>query len=233
MERLPGLTAKFDSIPQPMAETLAKWLVSPLEPEEWLMAQRVVPDFVKWPRAVLAISDQVLESNAPTDQILTMFSILTGQPWNGTPEDDWKAQMSFDLLQLTHEAFSTDEVDPSSSTSDWVRLEKFLQSAYYERSRLLGSTDLENRSTVENAKQCAKTMFSDASSAERAIGLIELTASNEIEQVVLYLQLINGERHEGDPESSGKQLFRTELRLLEQWNQRRERQLEELVGESI
>ncbi|QEG20364.1 hypothetical protein [Mariniblastus fucicola] len=236
IERLPGLVAKFESIPQPMASSLAKYLLSPIEPDEWLQAQRVVPEIANWHEVVLALADQLPESSASIDQVLTMYSVLTDGPWEEVVGETWKEDMSLSLLKLARDSLLADEaVDPDSSDSDWIRLEKFLQTAYYRRLSLLDpEAPGTNRSVIGNARQCVRAVAANSESVDRAIRLIEESTDNEIEEIVLLNQLLARSSNAKTPggQSVGLQLFASELRLLQHWNQDRLLQLNGVIDEN-
>ena len=227
IDRLPSLIAKFNSIPQPKANSLATYLLSPIEADEWLQMQRVVTEFPRWPRLVVAIADQLPESNAPIDQVMTMYSVLTGEPWNATTDGNWRDAMSLSLLKWSHESLlSSDAVDPNSSDSDWIRLEKFLQTAYFRRSTLLGVETVEpSRSVVGNAKQCVRAVSENPAATDRAIGLVEESSGSEMESVIVLNQMLSGVQGSAKPSSAGLRLLESELKLLQIWNQQRQDQL--------
>ena len=234
IDRLPALAAKFDSIPQPMANSLAVYLLSPIESGEWLQAQRVATDFSKWPRLVLAISDQLPKSTAPIDQVMTMYSVLRGEPWDDSSDGNWRDAMSLSLLNWSHELLlSNDAIDPNSSNSDWIRLEKFLQTAYFRRSTLLGVENVEsNRSVVGNAKQCVRAASNNLAATQRAIDLIEESADNEMETIIFLNQMLSGAQKSTEPSSAGSRLLQTELNLLQIWNQQRQDQFKGVIDGS-
>ncbi len=234
IERLPKIAARFDSIPQPMATALAIYLLSPIESEEWLQMQRVLPDLAKWPRLVLAISDQLPKSTAPMDQVMTMRSVLTGNNRDAALDSQWRDELSLELFKFAHESLMSDEgIDPNSSDSDWIRLEKYLSSSYYRRSILLGGDGLANdRSALNLAKQCVKAVSNNQAATERAIGLVEASTENEMEQIVLLNRLLTQELESTGQASLGTRLLNSELNLLMKWNQRRELQLKELLDEN-
>ena len=232
IERLPSLAAKFDTLPQPMATSMASYLLSPIEPDEWIQMQRVVPDLTQWPRLILALADQVGDSTAPQDQLMTMFTVLNGEPLKAS--DGWKENMRLELLRLGHEALLADDVvDSNSSDSDWVRLEKYLQTAFHRRGVLLGNTRIgSNRSAVENAEHCVRAVADNLVVTERAIGLIKKSSGNELEQIVLLNQLLAKVANSPGPKSIGSRLLESELKLLQIWNRQREQQLRGLLDES-
>ena len=234
IDRLPSLIAKFNSIPQPKANSLATYLLSPIEADEWLQTQRVVTEFAKWPRLVVAIADQLPESDAPIDQVMTMYSVLTGEPWNASADGNWREAMSLSLLKWSHESLlASDAVDPNSSNSDWIRLEKFLQTAYFRRSTLLGVENVElSRSVVGNAKQCVRAVSENLAATDRAIGLIEESSGGEMESVIALNQMISGARGSAKPSSAGLRLLESELKLLQIWNRERRDQLKGVIDGS-
>ena len=227
IERLPGLVAKFESIPQPMADSIANYLLSPIEANEWLQMQRVTAEFPKWPRLVLAIADRIPESTASIDQVMTMYSVLTKEPWDASTGGDWRSAMSLSLLKWSYETLlSDDTIDPDSSDSDWVRLEKFLQTAYFRRSRLLGVENVEpSRSVLGNAKQCVRAASKNLAATDRAIGLLLDSAGSEMESVVLLNQMLGGTQGLSKPATIGARLLESELNLLRTWNRQRSEQL--------
>ena len=131
IERLPKLTEKFPSIPQPMASSLASYLLAPHDPDEYLQLQRVLPSLLAWPKVILSTSDQLVTSKASQEQLRTSFTLLTDSlPDPSVPLT--KESMALRLLELTHELLrAKEEVDPNSAASDWLRLEKYLQQAYW------------------------------------------------------------------------------------------------------
>ena len=234
IERLPGLAEKFETLPQPMTESLAGYLLSPIEPDEWLQMQRVVPDLLKWPRLIVSMADQVSEATAPRDQLLTMFTVLNGEPLEVSTDEDLKDRLNLELLKLGRDALLADEaVDPNSSDSDWIRLEKYLQTAFYRRGSVLGKKPLEsNRSTLENAKLSILASSGNVAMTDRAISLIEKSTSNELEQIVLLNQMLAGVNGKPVPSSVGARLLESELKLLQKWNRERQQQLKELIDGS-
>jgi hypothetical protein len=234
IERLPGLAEKFESLPQPMAESLAQYLLSPIEPNEWLQMQRVVPDLLKWPRLVLALADQIPEALAPRDQLMTMFTVLNGEPLVVQQNEDMNVRMSLELRKLARESLLADEaVDPNSSDSDWIRLEKYLRTAFYRRGSLLGERPSgSNRSALENLKTCLRATSDNTALVDRAIKLVEESTNNELERVVLLNQMVAGIENRFPQTNLGSRLLQTELQLLRNWNQQRERQLKELIDGS-
>lgn len=227
IERLPGLVAKFDSIPQPMADSIANYLVSPIEADEWLQMQRVTAEFPKWPRLVLAIADRLPDSTATIDQTMTMYSVLTSTPWDASINGDWRSAMSLSLLKWSHATLlSDDAIDPNSSGSDWIRLEKFLQTAYFRRSRLLGVENVEpSRSVLGNAKQCVRAASKNLAATDRAIGLVLDSASSEMESVVFLNQMLGGMQSSSEAATIGSRLLESELNLLWTWNRQRSEHL--------
>ncbi len=232
IERLPGHARKFDAIPQSMADSLADYILSPLDPDEWLQLQRVLPDLIKWPSVLLAISDRVPESTASETQLRTMFTVLAGFPLEDDREE-WKQAIGLNLLKLTHQMLlAKDDVDANSADSDWIRLEKFLQTTYYRRSTLLGSqVQRSNLSVVDNAKYCVRAVRQNEPVTKRIIGLIENSTNNELEQVVLLNELL-AEAKTSTGVSLGRRLLQTELKLMQVWNRQREQQLRELIDGS-
>ena len=234
IERLPGLAEKFESLPQPMAESLAGYLLSPVEPNEWLQMQRVVPDLKKWPRLILSLADQVADATAPRDQLLTLFTVLNGEPLDVAAGEDLKSTMSVELLRLGQQSLLADQaVDPNSSDSDWIRLEKYLQTAFYRRGNLLGGRPTgSSRSALENAKSCLRVTSENEALTDRAIKLVEESTSNELEQIVLLNQMLAEVENRSPASSVGSRLLKTELQLLQNWNQQRQQQLKELIDGS-
>jgi len=233
IERLPKITARFDSIPQPMAKVLAKYLLSPIEPDEWLQMQRVLPDLAKWPRLVLAVSDQLPDTTAPIDQVVTMFAVLTGETWEATG-GDWRDRLANELLKFAHESLSVNAaVDPNSSDSDWLRLEKYLSSSYYRRSILLGGDGLaSDRSALNLSRQCVRAVNDNAAATERVIGLIEGSTENEMERIVLFNRQLSQGKESNGSVSVGSRLLESELDLLLMWNREREEQLKGMMDEN-
>ncbi len=233
IERLPKIAARFDSIPQPFATILANYLLSPIESEEWLQMQRVLPELSKWSRLVMALSDRMPDSNAPIDQVVTMFSVLTGERLE-IGDDDWRGLVADELVTFAHKSMMLDSVvDPNSSDSDWVRLEKYLSSSYYRRSILLGGNGLvSDRSALNLSKRCAIAISDNATATERAIGMIEESTENEMQQISLCNQLISGKPESSEQESMGARLLASELHLLIKWNREREDQLKGIMNEN-
>ena len=137
--------------------------------------------------------------------------------------------MSKELLKMSYESLKDSTVDPNSSDSDWIRLEKFLQTAYFRRSSLLGGETAANRSVLENAKQCVKSVSTNRVATDRAIGLIEDSSDNEMEKIVLLNQLLARAPRAASQLSVGVALFQAELALLRQWDDDRKQQLKELT----
>jgi hypothetical protein len=233
IERLPKIAARFDSIPQPFATALANYLLSPIESEEWLRMQRVLPDLSRWPRLVMALSDRLPDSNAPIDQVMTMFTVLTGERLE-ISNGDWRSRLADELVAFAHKSLMQDSVvDPSSSDSDWVRLEKYLSSSYYRRSILLGGNGLvDDRSALNLSKRCAIAFSDNAPATKRAIGLIEESTENEMQQILLCNQLLSGQKKLSEQDSMGARLFDSELSLLMKWNRERENQLKGIMNEN-
>ena len=231
IERLPRIAARFESIPKPMAAAFARYLLSPIDSDEWLQMQRVLPDVAKWPQLVLAISDQLPNSSVSIDQAMTMNTVLTGSLPEGTSGDQWRDELSLRLLKFVHDSMTLDEVvDPNSSDSDWGRLEKYFASTYYRRNILLGGDGfVGDRSALNLAKQCVKTVSNDVAAAERAIGLIESATENEMEQIVMFNRLLGENAESNHSATVGARLFKSELDLLMKWNLEREKQLQELM----
>ena len=124
-------------------------------------------------------------------------------------------------------------VDPNSSDSDWVRLEKYLSSSYYRRSILLGGNGLvSDRSALNLSKRCAIAFSDNATATERAIGMIEESTENEMQQILLCNQLISGKPESSEQESMGARLLASELHLLIKWNREREDQLKGIMNEN-
>ena len=158
---------------------------------------------------------------------MTMYSVLTGEPWNATTDGNWRDAMSLSLLKWSHESLlSSDAVDPNSSDSDWIRLEKFLQTAYFRRSTLLGVETVEpSRSVVGNAKQCVRAVSENPAATDRAIGLVEESSGSQMESVIVLNQMLSGVQGSAKPSSAGLRLLESELKLLQIWNQQRQDQL--------
>ena len=235
IERLPKLTEKFRSIPSRMARSIASYVIAPHDADEWLQLQRVLPSLMAWPKVVLSISDQLTQSKASDDQLRTMYTVLAGDPWESADGLLSKQAMSVALLELTHELLlAKEKVDPNLSDSDWLRLEKYLQTAYWQRASLLaGDRSLPNRSVLENVRQAVLAGADRIGPTKRAIELIENGTQNDLERVVLFNQLMIRKR-EGTSDANteldlGTRLLQTELKLLQMWNDQREQQLRGLV----
>jgi hypothetical protein len=236
IERLPKLTDRFESIPTPMANELAVYLTSPIEADEWLQVQRVVSDLVNWPRVLLAISDQLPESTASIDQTVMLSNLLTGEVWQGEKSSNWRVDLSEKIFGLAHEVLQLEELtDPSASDSDWLRLEKFLESAYYRRAILLGADETQtNRSAVRMAEVCFKATVSNESVASRAVEMIKAETANEIEQVVLLNRMLSDMRSSSaNPNVSvGMQLLQVELQILKRWQDEFNHHFAEMIDAS-
>ena len=236
MAELGKLTEKFESIPQPQANIVAKYLLSPIERSEWLEVQRSVPKLIRWKRVLLAVSDQLPDSDSPLDQTLTMLNLLTGQRFEISKADSWRQEIGWQVFVVARESLSrnSQEVDPSSSDSDWIRLRKYYELALHRRAALLGS-DLEDveRTPMSLAVACSNAI-DESERNHRAIELIRESTSNEIYQIAMVNRLMLaafGSRtiQETSSVSAASQLFETELDLLEHWNQVRTTQLEGML----
>lgn len=231
IDRLPGLAAKFPSVPQAMASTLATYVLSTQSSDEWIQLQRVLPDLLQWPRVVLAIADQLPNSTATEKQLRTLYTVLAGKPWESSNGALSKEAMSLSLLQLTSEVLlARTKVDPNSTDSDWLRLEKFLQTAYWQRARILGNVgSLPNRSVLENAEQCLIATTKNVPATERAVTMLQSGAGNDLERVVLLNQMLAGMPESKSSANLGARLLKSELKLLQIWNRQREEQLKGLI----
>ena len=234
IERLPKLIERFESIPTLMAEDLAQYLTSPIDSDEWLKMQRVVPGLAKWPRVLLAISDRLPQSTAAADQTVTLCNLLTGEVWQGEKSTDWKVDLSRKIFLLADEVLRTEEfVNRSASGNDWLRVEKFLQSAYRQRCKMLGDVDRgSGESVFELAAACVQTGSVD-SRTKTVVSFIDSVTDNEVEKVILLNRLLtsDGSTVSYDSKTVGESLLDSEVDLMRMWLGRFNRQIAEIVDE--
>lgn len=252
--QLAKLALKFDSVPQSQATTLANYLLSPIERSEWLDVQRSVPRFATWQRVLLAVSDQLPDSQAPLDQTLTMLNLLTGKRYEIAQPTAWRQELAWQVFVDSRQLFSSHAIgsDLGSAGSDWIRLRKYLQTALRRRAELLGASVKPADRSPWSLSQAYLKAVDDNEKVHRAIELVGRSTKNEILRVAIANRLLlqflpeSGDALSKDAlskggafskgqasqaKTTGLQLLDSEAALLQRFNSQRKKVLTGMVDE--
>lgn len=199
LNQLERVSVRFDGISYSESTLLAKYFLSDMGTKELLKAQSTIGSFAKWPNLALAIADHLEESDVEFEQALVLSRLLLVRDFEIDEQGDWKKKLRVKIIRAVSENIeSLNRQDPENSSSNWARLEIYLNEAYRQRlSVFSASSRNENisaphQSLVKLIKWLAKARLdrSKRERIERAAELVDALDSNDVDKAIFANQLL-------------------------------------------
>lgn len=148
IDRILRMADRVADLSYASASRLASYYLREGPVDEWLSAERALPSFRRWPKFVLALADQLPESNVPQNQALSMVQILTETQSLSPDVDDWRREFALRLRRDVERRLNAIYLaEVQWSKRNWSELANVLDRIYGQRSQWRSGQRVDERSS--------------------------------------------------------------------------------------
>ena len=258
LESLVDLTDKFEDLAYADAQLLANYFLKEKELQEWLVVERVLPQFSNWPNLHLAFAELMGKSGIQFERVVILHRLMTGGQDSITAGANWWVTVSNSFVQSALSILqSRDYLGIDQAGLDWQRLQVCQKLAMANRSKILGQMLVSQAWSEGSYQQALSRLIEQRVSLERRPwfdnALIMASQAPQLVQRVVFNQLLieliamdldgSGDSYTAQRDlvlgeygqsmkkdlSLGRRLFLTEYTLLQLVSIVRQQEIDELL----
>ncbi len=188
LNQLAGVSARLDDVGPEDGARLADYYLYAWEPEEWLHAEKLAPQFIAWPQFLLALGQAVDRGAGDVDHATTLAQLAAGREVELSRDEPWRQTLSRMLWQQALLAWRRKiSMQPDSAVADWQRIPALVARYYRQRATQLGRGAWPDPAEPSEVVAAATSLSSDRRLVAPSGLRRSLAGANEMQTVWLAL----------------------------------------------